>query len=100
MHDQSISSRRRFCRWAGWFFVANTFLFFLIGLNYLFYLPDFDHIPLMTTTGVILGWVFMLTGLLGQSGLFALIVLIPFILLRMRDMALSLHLLVEFIWAD
>ncbi len=71
------TSRRQLYRWSGWFFVANTFLYFLIGLNYLLYLPDFNTIPLMTRAGVILGWVFMLTGLLGQLALVAFFVLHP-----------------------
>lgn len=66
-----FSSRRTLCRWAGWFFVANTVFYFLTGLNYLFYMPDFNHIPLMTVQGMIIGWVFMLTGLIGQFAVFA-----------------------------
>lgn len=64
-------SRKSLFRWAGWFFVANTVFYVLIGCNYLAYLPDFAHIPLITHSGIILGWVFMLTGLLGQLALFA-----------------------------
>src|SRR3990172_8425176 len=67
----SAINRRQLCRWVGWFFVANTFLYFLTGLNYLFYMPNFSHIPLITTQGVIIGWVFMLTGLVGQFAIFA-----------------------------
>ncbi|ACJ21080.1 DUF3413 domain-containing protein [Coxiella burnetii] len=75
------TSRRQLYRWSGWFFVANTFLYFLIGLNYLLYLPDFNTIPLMTRAGVILGWVFMLTGLLGQLALVAFLCCIPVLLI-------------------
>jgi membrane-anchored protein YejM (alkaline phosphatase superfamily) len=75
------TNRRQLCRWAGWFFVANVLLFFLTGLNYLFYMPDFNNIPLMTTQGVIIGWVFMLTGLMGQYAIFAFAGCIPALVL-------------------
>jgi len=70
MSDQA-NSRRFLCRWVGWFFVANTILYFSIGLNYLFFMPNFNAIPLITLRGMVIGWSFMLTGLLGQSAVFA-----------------------------
>ena len=68
----TANTRQTLCRWVGWVFVANTFLYFLIGLNYLFFMPDFSALPLVTHQGIVIAWVFMLTGLLGQSALFAL----------------------------
>lgn len=79
----SGTSRRTLGRWVGWFLVANTLLYFVIGLNYLFFMPNFSAIPLMTTAGTVLGWVFMLTGLLGQFALFALLCGIPVIVLAL-----------------
>lgn len=80
MLKQNIS-RRLLCRWAGWFFIVNVFIYFFIALNYLFYLPDFNSIPFITIAGVILGWVFILVALLGQSALFAFLCFLPVLVL-------------------
>lgn len=82
MQNQRVN-RRALGRWVGWFLGANALLYYLITLNYLFYLPDFGHIPLMTTQGTLLGWVFMLTGLLGQAAIFALVSILPVALLML-----------------
>ena len=42
-----------------------------IGLNYLFYMPDFHTIPFIDARGITIAWVFMLTGLVGQMAIFA-----------------------------
>ena len=67
----TISCRRQLCRWCGWFFVANTLLFFLIGINYFFLMPNLSDLPLLTVTGKIIDWVFIISGLLGQFSVFA-----------------------------
>src|SRR3990167_4668810 len=73
-------SRRILARWVGWFLVANTLLYFSIGLNYLIFMPNFGSIPLMTHSGIVLGWAFMLSGLLGQFALFAFLASVPVLL--------------------
>ena len=70
--SNSTISRQALSRWIGWLWIANTVLYFCVGLNYLFYMPDFGALSSMTDQGIVMAWVFMLTGLLGQSALFAL----------------------------
>src|SRR3990167_3140758 len=72
-----VQSRRLLYRWTVWFFIANTLLYFSICLNYLIFMPNFHEILLLTPMGEVLGWIFMLAGLLGQSAVFAFLGAFP-----------------------
>lgn len=74
-------SRQFLYRWAAWFFVANILVYFCIGLNYLFFMPNFNTIPLITMRGIVIGWAFMIAGLLGQFAVFAFIMCLVSIIL-------------------
>lgn len=68
---QSLAPKHLLARWAGWYFLANTILLFLVGLSYISVIPDFSQVPGATEAGGFLAWSYLALSFVTQFGLAA-----------------------------